>query len=164
MLGLPPDHLKALRRGGYLHDLGKIAIPESILNKKTGLTDEEWLIMREHPAIGERICKPLKSLKLVLPIIRHHHERWDGSGYPDGLKRQEIPLIARIIQIVDIYDALITVRPYKPAFTTEQVFSILRQEAERGWRDPELVEHFIALLQNGEPLVGLKKERSGVPR
>src|SRR3990170_5000034 len=94
-LRLPAEKLKALRRGGYLHDLGKIAIPESILNKKTGLSQEEWHVMREHPAIGERICRPLKSLKLVLPIIRHHHERWDGSGYPDGLKGQEIPLTAR---------------------------------------------------------------------
>ena len=116
--------------------------------------------MREHPVIGERICKPLKSLKLVLPIIRHHHERWDGSGYPDGLKGQEIPLTARIIQIVDIYDALITARPYKPSLAGERVFSIMRKEAEKGWRDPELMEHFIALLENGASLIGLEKARS----
>lgn len=158
-LRLSAEQLKALRRGGYLHDLGKIAIPESILNKKTGLSQEEWMIMREHPVIGERICKPLKSLKLVLPIIRHHHERWDGNGYPDGLKGQEIPLTARIIQIVDIYDALITARPYKPSLAKERVLSIMRKEAEKGWRDPELVEHFIALLENGGSLIGLEKER-----
>lgn len=117
------------------------------------------MVMREHPVIGERICKPLKSLKLVLPIIRHHHERWDGSGYPDGLKGQEIPLTARIIQIVDIYDALITARPYKPPLARERVLSIMRKEAEKGWRDPELVEHFIALLENGGSLIGLEKER-----
>jgi len=156
-LDLGPEHLKALHRGGYLHDLGKIAIPESILNKRAGLTGEEWQVMREHPVIGERICMPLKSLKLVLPIIRHHHERWDGSGYPDGLKGQEIPFTARIIQIVDIYDALITSRPYKPSLETERVFSILREESEKGWRDPELVEQFISLLRSGEPLVGLEK-------
>lgn len=151
-LGLSQEYLKALRRGSYLHDLGKIAIPESILNKKGGLTEGEWLIMREHPAIGERICKPLKSLKLVLPIIRHHHERWDGSGYPDRLKGKEIPLTARILQVVDIYDALITARPYKPPYATAQVLTIMREEVDRGWRDPELLEHFIHLLENGQPL------------
>ncbi len=158
-LGLDKEHLKALHRGGYLHDVGKIAIPESILNKKMGLTAEEWEVMREHPVIGERICRPLKSLKLVFPIIRHHHERWDGGGYPDGLKREEIPLTARIIQIADIYDALITARPYKPSLKTDQVFAIMKEEAAKGWRDPELIEQFITLLQTGEPLVGLEEGR-----
>jgi putative two-component system response regulator len=118
--------------------------------------------MREHPVIGERICKPLKSLKLVLPIIRHHHERWDGGGYPDGLKGQEIPLTARIIQIADIYDALVTARPYKLSLAREQVFTIMRKEAEKGWRDPELVEHFITLLVSAASLIGLEKERSAL--
>ncbi len=158
-LGLGKEHLKALHRGGYLHDVGKIAIPESILNKKAGLTEEEWQVMREHPVIGERICKPLKSLKLVLPIIRNHHERWDGTGYPDGLKGEEIQLTARIIQIVDIYDALTTARPYKPALKTDVVFSIMREEAAKGWRDPELIERFLGLLQSGDPLVGLEVGR-----
>ncbi len=156
-LGLPQEQLKALHRGGYLHDVGKIAVPESILNKKTGLTDEERRIMREHPIIGERICRPLKSLKSVLPIIRHHHERWDGSGYPDGLNGQEIPLSARIIQAVDIYDALMTARPYKPPLETCQVFSIMRQASAKGSCDPRLIEQFISLLQSGETLVGLEK-------
>src|SRR5574337_1158396 len=120
-LGLPQEQLKALHRGGYLHDVGKIAVSESILNKITELTEEEWRIIRTHPVIGERICKPLKSLKFVLPVIRHHHERWDGGGYPDGLRGQEIPLTARIIQVVDIYDALTTARPYKPQLDTNQV-------------------------------------------
>lgn len=156
-LGLPHEQLKALHRGGYLHDVGKIAVSESILNKKAGLTDEERQIVREHPIIGERICKPLKSLKLILPIIRHHHERWDGSGYPDGLNGQEIPLSARIIQTVDIYDALMTARPYKPPLETHQVFWIMRQASEKGSGDPRLVEQFISLLQSGETLVGLEK-------
>lgn len=159
-LGLPQEQLKALHRGGYLHDVGKIAVPESILNKKTGLTDEESRIIREHPVIGERICKPLKSLKLVLPIIRHHHERWDGCGYPDGLKEREIPLAARIIQVVDIYDALMTARPYKPQLDSRQVVSIMRQAAAEGSCDPSLIEQFIGLLQSGETLVGLEKVRS----
>lgn len=159
-LGLSQEQLKALHRGGYLHDVGKIAVPESILNKKTGLTEEESRIIREHPVIGERICKPLKSLKLVLPIIRYHHERWDGTGYPDGLKEREIPLAARIIQVVDIYDALMTARPYKPQLDSRQVVSIMRQSAEEGSCDPSLIEQFIGLLRSGETLVGLGKVRS----
>jgi putative two-component system response regulator len=158
-LHLPQEQLKALHRGGYLHDVGKIAVPESILNKKAGLTEEESRIIREHPMIGERICRPLKSLKLVLPIIRHHHERWDGSGYPDGLKEGEIPLAARIIQVVDIYDALMTARPYKPKLDSRQVVSIMQQESEAGSCDPSLIEQFIELLQSGETLVGLEKVR-----
>lgn len=158
-LGRPREQLRALHRGGYLHDVGKIAVPESILNKKTGLTEEESRIIREHPVIGERICKPLKSLKLVLPIIRHHHERWDGSGYPDGLRGAEIPLAARIIQVVDIYDALMTARPYKPQLNSHHVVSIMRQTSEDGSCDPRLVEQFIGLLQTGETLVGLEKVR-----
>jgi putative two-component system response regulator len=162
-LGLPREQLRALHRGGYLHDVGKIAVPESILNKKTGLTEEESRIIREHPIIGERICKPLKSLKLVLPIIRHHHERWDGSGYPDGLREEEIPLAARIIQAVDIYDALTTARPYKPQFDAHHVVSIMRQASEEGGCDPRLIEQFIRLLQSGEALAGLEKGRPRRP-
>lgn len=159
-LGLPREQLRALHRGGYLHDVGKIAVSESILNKETGLTGEEFRIIQEHPVIGERICKPLKSLKLVLPIIRHHHERWDGSGYPDGLKGEEIPLAARIIQTVDIYDALTTARPYKPQLDAHQVVSIMRQASREGACDSRLIEQFIGLLQSGETLVGLEKMRS----
>lgn len=156
-LGLPLEALRALHRGGYLHDVGKIAVPESILNKRSELTEEESRIIREHPLIGERICKSLKSLKFVLPIIRHHHERWDGSGYPDGLKGDEIPLAARIIQVVDIYDALMTARPYKPRLDVDQVVSIMRQASTEGSTDPQLTEQFIGLLQSGETLVGLEK-------
>ncbi|WP_337287019.1 HD domain-containing phosphohydrolase [Candidatus Methylomirabilis sp.] len=162
-LGLSREQLKALHRGGYLHDIGKIAVAESILNKKTGLTDEEWQIIREHPIIGERICKPLKSLKLILPIIRHHHERWDGGGYPDGLKGQEIPLLARMIRVVDIYDALVTARPYKPPLEPSKVFSTMRQTSEKGSCDPRLMEQFIDLLQSGKTLVGWEKVRPRRP-
>jgi putative two-component system response regulator len=158
-LGLPREQLKALHRGGYLHDVGKIAVSESILNKKTGLTEEEFRIIREHPVTGERICKPLKSLKFVLPIIRHHHERWDGNGYPDGLKGEEIPLAARIIQVVDIYDALMTARPYKPQLDTHQVVSIMRQASQEGSCDSRLIEQFISLLESGETLVGLEQAK-----
>jgi putative two-component system response regulator len=148
-LGLAPEDLRALDRGGYLHDLGKIGIPDTILLKPGGLSDAEWTIMREHPLIGERICLPLRSLKPVLPIIRHHHERWDGSGYPDRLAGEAIPLPARILQVVDIFDALTTARPYKPAFSTEAALAALREEVARGWRDPAVVNPFIELVQSG---------------
>lgn len=142
---LPDEQLRALRLGGILHDVGKIGIPDAILLKKGSLTDEEWKTMRRHPEIGFHICSPLRSLKLVLPIIRHHHERFDGSGYPDGLKGEEIPVTARILTVVDVYDALRTERPYKPAFDRPKSMEILNQEAARGWYDPRCVEAFATL-------------------
>jgi len=148
-LGLPPDQLKALHRGGILHDLGKIGVPDSILLKPGPLNDVERAVIQEHPAIGERICAPLKSLRLVLPIIRHHHERWNGSGYPDGLADEAIPITARTLQSVDIYDALTTERPYKPAYSREQACAIMREEIAKGWWDPNTVEALIALVSNG---------------
>jgi len=136
----------ALRRGGYLHDLGKIAIPDEILKKGANLTADDWRLMKQHPVTGENICKPLRSLRLVLPIIRHHHERWDGSGYPDGLGGQEIPLLARVLQVVDVYDAVRTARPYKPARSHAEAAEIMRHEAGRGMWDITLVEEFFAML------------------
>jgi putative two-component system response regulator len=138
-LGFDADAKLALRRGGYLHDLGKIAIPDDILKKGANLTPVEWEIMRGHPGIGEKICKPLRSLKSVLPIIRHHHEHWDGSGYPDGLAGEEIPLLARVLQTADVYDALRTARPYKDAQTHEKAEETMLREAERGLWDRQMV-------------------------
>lgn len=112
-LGLPEDQITALRRAGIVHDVGKIAVPDAILLKPGRLTPDEWRIIREHPVVGERICAPLKSFRFVLPIIRHHHEKLDGSGYPDGLSGEAIPVTARVLQMVDVYDALTTERPYK---------------------------------------------------
>ncbi len=148
-LGLDEPSIVALRRGGYLHDLGKIAVPDDILKKggrRGDLTPAEWKIMKQHPVTGETICRPLKSLRLVLPIIRHHHEHSDGSGYPDGLRDGEIPLLPRILQVVDIYDALRTERPYKPAQTHEQSAVIMREEAQSGLWDRELVAEFFQML------------------
>jgi putative two-component system response regulator len=110
-LHLDDDSIVALRRGGFLHDLGKIAVPDEILKKGSNLTPSEWEIMKKHPITGETICRPLRSLRLVLPIIRSHHEHSNGSGYPDGLRDGDIPLLARILQVVDVYDALRTARP-----------------------------------------------------
>lgn len=145
-LGLDQDSIVALRRGGYLHDLGKIAVPDEILKKGSDLTPEEWIIMKQHPVTGENICKPLKSLRLVLPIIRHHHEHVDGSGYPDGLKASEIPLLPRILQVVDVYDALRTERPYKPAIAHEQSAQTMREKARQGLLDGDLVNEFFGML------------------
>ncbi len=141
-LGLSKPDQVALHRGGYLHDIGKVGMPDAILFKRGLLTDQEWQVMRQHTVRGEEICRPMRSLAPVLPIIRSHHERWDGSGYPDGLRGEEIPLLARILQVADIYDALTTARPYKPAFSRGHAIDIMLDEARRGWRDPELIPLF----------------------
>jgi putative two-component system response regulator len=136
-----------LRRGGYLHDLGKIEVPDEILKKGADLTTEEWTVMRRHPITGENICRPLKSLRLVLPIIRNHHEHFDGTGYPDGLEGRNIPLLARILQVVDVYDALRTARPYKPALNHDHAAVTMREEAQAGLWDEELVVEFFSMLE-----------------
>jgi putative nucleotidyltransferase with HDIG domain len=137
--------LLTLYRGGYLHDIGKVGIPDSILFKEGQLTAEEWIIMRSHSERGEEICRPMKTLAPVLPIIRSHHERWDGSGYPDNLSREQIPLLARVLQVADIYDALTSPRPYKAACTPLEALAIMDAETARGWRDPELMQLFFRM-------------------
>ena len=146
-LGMDEDSILALRRGGYLHDLGKIAVPDEILKKGSDLTPEEWTVMRLHPVTGENICRPLHSLRLVLPIIRHHHEHSDGSGYPDGLTGPEIPVLPRVLQVVDVYDALRTARSYKPPLTHEMAAQTMREEAARGLWDVELVAEYFSMLE-----------------
>jgi len=146
-LGMDEDSIIALKRGGYLHDLGKIAVSDEILKKGTDLSPAEWEIMRRHPITGENICKPLRSLRLVLPIIRHHHEHSDGSGYPDGLTASEIPVLPRVLQVVDVYDALRTARSYKPPLTHEQAAETMREEARRGLWDAELVAEYFSMLE-----------------
>ena len=146
-LGLSQEDCTALRRGGVVHDIGKVAVPERVLLKPGPLDAHERRLMEGHPILGERICAPLKSFRHVLPIIRWHHERQDGSGYPDHLKANEIPLIARVLQTVDIYDALTTDRPYRKALPSERAFAILRDEVRRGWWDGRLVDEFEKLLK-----------------
>lgn len=145
-LGLDAESVKSLRRGGYLHDIGKIGIPDAILLKPGKLTPEEWLVMRTHVEIGVRICSPLRTLRPVLPIIRHHHERRDGSGYPDGLKGDDIPLLARIFQVVDVFDALTNDRPYRRALNETGALALLHDETNRGWWDPKIVDAFAETL------------------
>jgi cyclic di-GMP phosphodiesterase len=145
-LGLSQEQCVALRRAGVVHDVGKIGVPEHVLLKNGPLNEEEWEIMKQHPITGERICSPLKSFRLVVPIIRHHHEKLDGSGYPDGLKGDKIPITARVLQITDIYDALVTDRPYRVAMTHEDAIRTMREEAKLGWWDSNLIKEFEALL------------------
>jgi putative two-component system response regulator len=149
-LGLGEEDLQELRIASWLHDVGKINIPESILLKPGPLDPAERRIMQEHPIIGERICTPLKSLRRILPVIRHHHEKMDGSGYPDGLRGEAIPLTARILQVADIYDALTTYRPYRGALAPEQALQTLFTEAVNGWLDESIVSKFSHICRYGE--------------
>jgi putative two-component system response regulator len=137
-LQLPDEELIVLKRGGILHDIGKIAIDDSILLKPGPLTAEEFEIIKTHPEIGENICRPLKTLKPVLPIIRFHQERFNGSGYPEGLVKHEIPIQARIIGLVDCYDALTTDRTYRKALPSDFALQIMNKETEAGLWDPDL--------------------------
>src|SRR6267154_4528594 len=154
--GLAEQELQELRIACLLHDVGKVAVPDSILLKPGRLTAEETEIVRQHPAVGERICAPQKSLRRILPVIRHHHERMDGSGYPDGLRGPEIPLMARILQVADIYDALITDRPYRDALSSVEALETLNREAGYGWLDDSLVVKFSQICRYGEylPVIG----------
>lgn len=151
-LGLSQELKVALRRSGIVHDIGKIGVPEQILVKPGPLTQEEWLIMKQHPLIGERICSPLKSFRLVLPVIRHHHEKLDGSGYPDGIKGDQIPIAARILQITDVYDALTTNRPYRKALSPQEAVAVMRAEAGRGWWDASILDEFESMILGCTPL------------
>lgn len=138
-----------LRRGGILHDIGKIAISDSILQKPGPLTPEEFEIIKTHPAIGEDICRPLKTLQPVLPVIRFHQERFNGSGYPDGLKGEEIPIHARIIAVVDCFDALTSDRVYRKALSNEKALEIMQEETDRGLWDPKLFHMLKEKVLNG---------------
>ena len=153
-IGLTEDQLVALRRAGIVHDIGKVAVPETILLKPGRLTPEEFRVIQQHPVLGERICAPLKSFRLVLPIIRHHHEKLDGSGYPDGLKGEEIPLTARVLQIVDVYDALTTQRPYKRAFSRTEAVEMMEEEVKKGWWDAGIFQAFCKMPSGASAAAG----------
>ena len=142
-IGLSTADVSTLTRGGVLHDLGKIGIPDAVLLKAGPLNPPEFEVMKQHTVIGDRLCSELRSLQAVRPIVRHHHERLDGSGYPDGLRGSAVPLLAQIIGIADVYDALTTERPYKKALPSDAAIEVLFAEAARGWRDRQLIEAFI---------------------
>jgi putative two-component system response regulator len=145
-LGLDAIDVDALERGGFLHDIGKIAVPDRVLLKMGSLDAQEVCVMREHPIVGDALCAGLRSLQRVRPIVRHHHERLDGTGYPDGLRNTQVPLLAQIISIVDVFDALTTDRPYRSALPREGALDVLMVEALRGWRDRALVDAFALTL------------------
>jgi putative two-component system response regulator len=147
-LGLDGEDLGALERGGFLHDIGKIGVPDAVLLKEGKLDPDESRVMREHPIIGDGLCAGLRSLHNVRPIVRSHHERLDGTGYPDGLKNTQVPLLAQVISIVDIFDALTTDRPYREARSHDEALTVLNDEASKGWRDRSLVDAFANVLQH----------------
>jgi putative two-component system response regulator len=149
-IGLGQDELQVLYRGGFLHDIGMLAIPDSVLRRQGPLEPEEFELVKSHTVIGDRLCAHLRSLKAVRPIVRHHHERFDGSGYPDGLVGNAIPVVAQIIGLVDVYDALTTERPYQPAHSVDEAVALIQKQVERGWREPRLVEHFAGIIRSGK--------------
>jgi putative two-component system response regulator len=144
-LGLTRDDIDTLNRGAALHDVGKIGVPDMVLLKRGRLDSDEMALMRQHPVIGDKLCRTVKSLERVRPIVRSHHERVDGRGYPDGLSGEEIPLLAQIVGVVDVFDALTTTRPYRPAMTTQAAYELMLAEAASGWCPVELVTTFIDL-------------------
>jgi putative two-component system response regulator len=148
-IGLPGEQIRALTKGGFLHDIGKVGIPDAVLLKPSALTPEEFSLMKQHTIIGDRLCGELRSLRQVRPIVRHHHERLDGSGYPDGLGGDAIPLLAQIMAVVDVFDALTTARPYKAALSADRAYEELTAEVRRGWRDRELVEALVRVSEAG---------------
>jgi putative two-component system response regulator len=148
-LGLGFDELDTLRKGAALHDIGKIGVREQVLTKNGRLTDDEYQEMKLHPEVGERLCASLADADNVLPIIRYYRERWDGKGYPDGLRGEQIPLLARVMSIADSYDAMLSARPYRPALAPEAARESLRGGAGTQW-DPHLIEVFLGALRQRE--------------
>ena len=144
-IGASEEQLSALHRGGYLHDVGKIGVPDAVLFKPSGLTREEYDVLKRHTVIGDRLCGDLRALSLVRPIVRHHHERLDGSGYPDALRGDAVPLLAQIISVVDEYDAITTSRPYRDAMPPERAFEELARDVKNGLLNPDLVDVFTAI-------------------
>src|SRR3954447_13370555 len=148
-LGLGAADLQALHRGGFLHDIGMLAIPPSVLLKTGALEPEEFERVKSHTVVGDDLCRNLRSLQPVRPIVRHHHERRDGSGYPDQLKEDQIPLLAQIISVVDTYDAVTHNRPYQQTQSPADAIRLLRREADQGLRDAALVETFARIVTAG---------------
>jgi len=153
-IGLSEEEIRLVDYASFLHDIGKIEIDRDILNKPSGLNDEEWLVIKQHPIWGSDMVKPLAKLRPIVPIIRHHHENYDGSGYPDGLAGDDIPVISRIIRIVDSYDAMTSHRPYRRNLTSSEALEEMRNNAGIMF-DPELIAHFELILDNelnGRPI------------
>jgi putative two-component system response regulator len=149
-LQLSDREIEALTLGAYFHDIGKSFVPRSILNKSTSLTPEEWNVIKLHPQIDNSILRFPPDMEDIIPIIQQHHERWDGSGYPHGLLKEETSLLARIVQIVDVYDALTHTRSYKMNFSCQQAIAIILEETAKGWYQPMLIKDFLAFIDAHE--------------
>ncbi len=148
-LGLGDNDLQALHRGGFLHDIGMLAIPDAVLRKRGTLSPDEYELIKSHTVVGDTLCGNLRSLRAVRPIVRHHHERLDGSGYPDGLDGDQIPLLAQVVGIVDVFDAVTTRRPYQEAMPLDHAVEVLRSHARMEWRRRDLVEGFADIVESG---------------
>jgi len=148
-LGMKDEQIRTLYRGGFLHDIGMLAISDTVLRKTGSLTPDEFKLIKSHTVIGDSLCRSIRSLHPVSPIVRHHHERCDGSGYPDGLSGHDIPLVAQIMNIVDLYDAVTSSRPYQMVKPADEAIEILREHVRLGWKDGNLVEEFVAVIQSG---------------
>lgn len=146
IMGVEVEDLVYMRRGALLHDIGKLGVPDSILLKPAKLTDEEWTIMRQHPQYAYDMIQPIEYLRPALDIPLCHHEKWDGSGYPRGLKGEEIPLVARIFAVVDVWDALISDRPYRPAWDKEKALTYIKEQSGKHF-DPYVVENFLKMRE-----------------
>lgn len=146
----PLDHIRILEFGARLHDIGKVTVPDQILNKPGPLNDEEWFIMRKHPTVGARILRDISHLQPAMPYILYHHERWDGTGYPEGLQGREIPIEARLLAITDVYDAVTTNRPYHPPQRYVDVIELLKSESGKHF-DPDLVPIFLNVIERKRP-------------
>lgn len=160
-IGLGDEEVHALERGGYLHDLGKIGVPDPILLKPGELTAAEREIVKQHTIVGDHLCGELRSLQGVRPIVLFHHERLDGTGYPAGLRGSAVPLLAQIMGVVDVYDALTTLRPYRSPISPEAACAELENEAALGWRDADLVSEFRTLMLERVPEQSAGAGRSG---
>ena len=142
-LGLPDEEVKEIAYGALLHDVGKIGVPDEVINKPGKLTTDEFARIQQHPVVGGRIVAPLDGSELLLPPVRHHHEHWNGGGYPDGLRGEQIPLAARIVAVADVFESLISDRPYRSRMSIEQALDVLRSEADKKL-EPRLVDTFIS--------------------
>ena len=149
-IGLPEKEQVIIKKAGIIHDIGKIGIGDHILHKSGILTKEEVIFIEQHTVIGEKICKPLNSLSVILPIIRHHHERWNGEGFPDGLKGEQIPVMARILSIVDTFDAMVSERPYRRPISVTKALKKMEEEKSSGQWDSVLLEKFIEMMRGKE--------------
>ncbi|GBF78824.1 HD domain-containing phosphohydrolase [Aphanothece sacrum] len=146
-LNLNPVEINDLILAAHLHDIGTVVIPDAIMLKKEQLDEAERELIKQHVLIGEEICRPMQNRRGIAQIIRHHHERWDGTGYPDGLVGNNIPWLAQVFQILDIYDALTSQRPYKQALNPSDALNIMTEEAQKGWRNPLLVQRFVEFIE-----------------